>query len=115
MARVSPNRKPTFLWQGLLIMLPVVLLAAVGFLSLRQDKLLAEHEAAQRAQAIADDLLPKIQAELPQFIAQLNAKTALGRIGKNHEIVGPALFLLSDGASYVTGHTLVVDGGWTTW
>jgi NAD(P)-dependent dehydrogenase (short-subunit alcohol dehydrogenase family) len=58
---------------------------------------------------------PKIQAELPQFITQLNAKTALGRIGRNDEIVGPALFLLSDGASYVTGHTLVVDGGWTTW
>ncbi|MEO6246534.1 MAG: SDR family oxidoreductase, partial [Opitutaceae bacterium] len=58
---------------------------------------------------------PKIQADLPQFIAQLNAKTALNRIGLNHEIVGPALFLLGDGASYVTGHTLVVDGGWTTW
>lgn len=58
---------------------------------------------------------PKIQAELPQFIAQLNAKTALGRIGQREEVVGPALFLLSDGASYVTGHTLVVDGGWTVW
>lgn len=58
---------------------------------------------------------PKIQAELPQFIAQLNAKTALGRIGHRDEVVGPALFLLSDGASYVTGHTLVVDGGWTVW
>ena len=58
---------------------------------------------------------PKIQADLPQFMAQLNAKTALGRIGRNHEVVGPSLFLLSDGASYVTGHTLVVDGGWTTW
>lgn len=58
---------------------------------------------------------PKIQADLPEFMAQLNAKTALGRVGQNHEIVGPALFLLSDGASYVTGHTLVVDGGWTTW
>jgi NAD(P)-dependent dehydrogenase (short-subunit alcohol dehydrogenase family) len=58
---------------------------------------------------------PKIQAELPQFVAQLNAKTALGRIGRRDEIAGPALFLLSDGASYVTGHTLVVDGGWTTW
>jgi len=58
---------------------------------------------------------PKIQADLPQFIAQLNAKTALGRIGHREEVVGPALFLLSDGASYVTGHTLVVDGGWTAW
>ncbi len=58
---------------------------------------------------------PKIQADLPQFIAQLNAKTALGRVGRREEVVGPSLFLLSDGASYVTGHTLVVDGGWTTW
>jgi NAD(P)-dependent dehydrogenase (short-subunit alcohol dehydrogenase family) len=58
---------------------------------------------------------PKIQAELPQFVAQLNARTALGRIGRREELIGPTLFLLSDGASYVTGHTLVVDGGWTTW
>ena len=58
---------------------------------------------------------PKIQTELPQFIEQLNRKTALGRVGRNTEVVGPTLFLLSDGASYVTGHTLVVDGGWTTW
>lgn len=58
---------------------------------------------------------PKIQADFPQFIAQLNARTALGRIGRCEEVVGPTLFLLGDGASYVTGHTLVVDGGWTTW
>jgi signal transduction histidine kinase len=64
MAYGFSNRKPTFIWQALLIVLPVALLATVGFLSLRQDKLLAEHEAAQRAQAIADDLLPKIQADL---------------------------------------------------
>ncbi len=58
---------------------------------------------------------PKIQADLPQFIVQLNAKTALGRVGRREEVVGPTLFLLSEGSSYVTGHTLVVDGGWTAW
>ena len=49
------------------------------------------------------------------FIAQLAARVPLGRIGKPDEIVGPVLFLLGDGASYVTGHNLVVDGGWTAW
>ena len=58
------KRKPTFFWQGLLIVLPVVVLAALGGVSLRQDRLLAQHEAAERAQAIVDDLLPKIEAEL---------------------------------------------------
>jgi NAD(P)-dependent dehydrogenase (short-subunit alcohol dehydrogenase family) len=47
------------------------------------------------------------------FVQRLGAKTALNRIGRNTEIVGPTLFLLSDSASYVTGHSLVVDGGWT--
>ena len=36
-------------------------------------------------------------------------------IGQSPEIVGPTLFLLTDSASFVTGHSLVVDGGWTTW
>lgn len=58
---------------------------------------------------------PKVQAEHPAFIADLDRKTALNRVGRNDEIVGPALFLLSDAASYVTGHSLVVDGGWTAW
>jgi NAD(P)-dependent dehydrogenase (short-subunit alcohol dehydrogenase family) len=58
---------------------------------------------------------PKIQRDLPQFIEKLQAKTALNRIGRNEEVVGPTLFLLGDGASYVTGHCLTVDGGWTAW
>jgi NAD(P)-dependent dehydrogenase (short-subunit alcohol dehydrogenase family) len=58
---------------------------------------------------------PALQKSMPDFMQALSDKTALRRIGQNHEIVGPTLFLLGDGASYVTGHSLVVDGGWTVW
>ncbi len=58
---------------------------------------------------------PKVQNDSPDFIADLSKKTPMGRIGKNHEIVGPTLFLLTDSASFVTGQSLVVDGGWTAW
>jgi gluconate 5-dehydrogenase len=49
------------------------------------------------------------------FVAELAGRVPLGRIGEPHELVGPVAFLLSDAASYVTGHNLVVDGGWTAW
>src|SRR2546425_13331506 len=68
-APMRARRKPGFLWQGSLIVLPVVVLAAVGVVSLRQDKLLAQREAAERAQAIADDLLPKLSSALASMVS----------------------------------------------
>src|ERR1051326_575204 len=64
MTRPGQPRKPSFLWQALLILLPVVILAAVGFYSLRQDKIIAQHDAAERAQTIADSLLPRLWSAL---------------------------------------------------
>ena len=48
-----------------------------------------------------------------EFLNRYNKKVPLGRMGKANEIAGPVAFLLSDSASYITGHNLVVDGGWT--
>jgi len=38
----------------------------------------------------------------------------MGRIGRPDDVAGAVAFLTADDAAYVTGHTLVVDGGWLT-
>jgi len=42
---------------------------------------------------------------------ELLLRTPMGRFGETEELVGAAIYLSSDAASFVTGHTLVVDGG----
>jgi NAD(P)-dependent dehydrogenase (short-subunit alcohol dehydrogenase family) len=50
----------------------------------------------------------------PEFVARLDAKTALGRVGDRDEIKGPVVFLASHAASFITGADIPVDGGWTS-
>jgi gluconate 5-dehydrogenase len=49
----------------------------------------------------------------PEFSAWLEKRTPQGRWGKVEELQGAAVFLASDAASFVNGHTLFVDGGIT--
>jgi NAD(P)-dependent dehydrogenase (short-subunit alcohol dehydrogenase family) len=70
-----------------------------------------------RVNAIAPGLIEtRLSAGLvhnPEIVGPIVERTPLRRYGQPDEIAGAALFLASDAASFVTGHTLVVDGGLT--
>ena len=84
---------------------------------------LTRHLAAElgpsriRVNALTPGPYPRDQVarDDPGFADRLAARTMLGRTGKADEIAGPLLFLASKASSFVTGSTLAVDGGWSTW
>ncbi len=45
------------------------------------------------------------------YYNEVTSRTPLRRVGNVKELIGPAVFLASEASSYVTGHTLFVDGG----
>jgi len=49
----------------------------------------------------------------PDFIKRYSEKSPMKRLGNPEEIAAPVAFLLSGDASFITGHNLMVDGGWT--
>jgi NAD(P)-dependent dehydrogenase (short-subunit alcohol dehydrogenase family) len=55
------------------------------------------------------------RSEVAQQATTFAADTPLGRMATVEEIVGPAVFLLSDAAAFCTGVDLLVDGGFTCW
>ena len=52
------------------------------------------------------------QAYLDTASKEIIARTPLRRMAEMREMVGPAVFLASDAASFVTGTILLADGGW---
>ena len=82
---------------------------------------LTRHLAAElgpervRVNALVPGAFPKAGKMPAGLEARLAGRTMLGRVGQPGEIAGPLLFLAAPASTYVTGSSLVVDGGWTAW
>lgn len=60
---------------------------------------------------VETEMLERVAEDNKQLIESLKSKTPIGRIGDPQEIANAVVWLLSDKASFVLGHTLLVDGG----
>jgi len=68
-----------------------------------------------RVNAIAPGYVdtPLTRQHAPEVRDRIMQTTPLGRFGLARELIGPIVFLASDSSSFVTGSSLIVDGGWT--
>ncbi|MCI4662930.1 MAG: SDR family oxidoreductase [Neomegalonema sp.] len=80
----------------------------------------------QMTRWLASTLAPKVRVNAfcpggiergqdPAFVERYVARTPMGRMASEADMVGTALYLLSDMSRYVTGQVIAVDGGWTAW
>jgi NAD(P)-dependent dehydrogenase (short-subunit alcohol dehydrogenase family) len=60
---------------------------------------------------VETEMLEEVAEDNKELIESLKSKTPIGRIGDPREIANAVVWLLSDKASFVLGHTLLVDGG----
>jgi NAD(P)-dependent dehydrogenase (short-subunit alcohol dehydrogenase family) len=73
-------------------------------------------ERGVRVNALAPGYFPtELTGNLsdPGFVQSICQRTLLARTPTLEELDGPLLFLASDASSYMTGQTLIIDGGWT--
>ena len=91
--------------KGGLAALTRALAAELGGTGITVNAVAPGYFATEANEAMTDD---------PDIARHLARRTSLGRWGEPHEIAGAVAFLASDEASYITGHTLAVDGGYLT-
>jgi gluconate 5-dehydrogenase len=58
--------------------------------------------------------LNTFQLDDPEFRSWVISRIPMGRTGETDDLMGAAIFLASDASRFVTGHVLLVDGGWTS-
>lgn len=76
---------------------------------------LAPHRVTVNAVAptFVETDLTRPMLEAPGFRDFILSRIPLGRLGRPEDVAGAVVYLASPAAEFVTGHTLLVDGGWT--
>ena len=105
---VGPDKN---LYAGVGFRNPAAYAASKGGLLQLTRWLAAELSPTIRVNIVSPGGLARAQPQ--KFQKRYSAKTLLGRMGTEEDIVGPILALLSPASSYITGQEILVDGGFT--
>ncbi len=97
---------------------PAYAASKAGVISLTRSGAMALGEFGIRVNAVGPGYMKTRMTEglraVPELEKSLAEMVPLNRFGEASDIADAAVFLASDEASYITGHTLFVDGGWLT-
>jgi NAD(P)-dependent dehydrogenase (short-subunit alcohol dehydrogenase family) len=96
--------------------MPIYIASKHAVLGLTKSAALEYAKSGIRINAIAPggvetDMLKQAAEDNNQFVETLRSMHPIGRIADPEEIANAVVWLLSDKASFVLGHTLLVDGG----
>ncbi len=69
-----------------------------------------------RVNAISPGYFPQKRGEERlDYMAEINKRIPMGRIGSPEEVAGAVVFLCSNASSYITGQNIIIDGGYSIW
>jgi NAD(P)-dependent dehydrogenase (short-subunit alcohol dehydrogenase family) len=101
---------------GRLGLSPALIATHHGIIGLTRQAALEYAKAGIRVNVVCPSTtrtprLTRLFGANPEYEAQMKARHPLGRIAEPEDVAGAVVFLCSDAASFVTGQTLVLDGG----